>query len=188
MTTKEIAAWHGVSLGAVKYHVGNALQKLGFRDRRALRNWTGVPRDSALALFERTEEAMTKLAAIGQVSRKVRDIEQSKAWYGDKLGLTHLYTFGKLAFFDCNGTRLYLQQTDEPPQQESILYFRVPDIQAAFAELMARGVVFQAAPHLIHRHGDGTEEWMAFFDDPEGRPLAIMAQVAPRGSLLTPQP
>jgi methylmalonyl-CoA/ethylmalonyl-CoA epimerase len=29
---------------------------------------------------------------------------------------------------------------------------------------------------MIHRHADGTEEWMAFFKDPEGRPMAIMAQ------------
>jgi hypothetical protein len=30
---------------------------------------------------------------------------------------------------------------------------------------------------MIHRHADGTEEWMNFFEDNEGRPLAIMAQV-----------
>jgi len=32
---------------------------------------------------------------------------------------------------------------------------------------------------MIHRHDSDIEEWMAFFDDPDGRPLAIMAQVAP---------
>lgn len=45
------------------------------------------------------------------------------------------------------------------------------------ADLQARGVAFQGEPHLIHRHEDGTEEWMAFFHNNEGRPLAIMAQV-----------
>jgi methylmalonyl-CoA/ethylmalonyl-CoA epimerase len=30
---------------------------------------------------------------------------------------------------------------------------------------------------MIHKHVDGTEEWMAFFNDPEGRPLAIMSQL-----------
>jgi hypothetical protein len=30
---------------------------------------------------------------------------------------------------------------------------------------------------MIHRHADGTEEWLAFFKDPEGRPLAIMSEV-----------
>jgi hypothetical protein len=34
-----------------------------------------------------------------------------------------------------------------------------------------------ARGHLVHRHADGTEEWMAFLKDPEGRPLAIMSQV-----------
>ena len=32
---------------------------------------------------------------------------------------------------------------------------------------------------MIHRHADGTEEWMAFFNDLEGRPLAIMAEAKP---------
>jgi methylmalonyl-CoA/ethylmalonyl-CoA epimerase len=31
---------------------------------------------------------------------------------------------------------------------------------------------------MIHRHPDGTEEWLANFVDPDGRPLALMAQVA----------
>jgi predicted enzyme related to lactoylglutathione lyase len=61
------------------------------------------------------------------------------------------------------------------------LYFRVADIAAKHAELAARGVDFKGAPHMIHRHADGTEEWMAFFADPEGRPLALMSQVKPAG-------
>jgi hypothetical protein len=35
---------------------------------------------------------------------------------------------------------------------------------------------------MIHRHDDGTEEWMAFFNDNEGRPLAIMTQMRPAKS------
>jgi len=119
-----------------------------------------------------------KLAPLAQISRTVRDIKESEAWYGKTLGLTHLYTFGSLAFFDCNGTRLYLSAA-EKPGPESILYFRVEDIRSAYAALRARGVEFGDAPHMIHRHADGTEEWMAHFKDPEGRPLAIMSQVRP---------
>jgi catechol 2,3-dioxygenase-like lactoylglutathione lyase family enzyme len=118
------------------------------------------------------------LGPIGQISRTVKSIEQSLDWYGRVLGMKHLYTFGRLAFFDCGGTRLYLQQ-DEAPHPESVLYLRVPDIHAAHSELSARGVAFTDAPHMIHRHDDGLEEWMAFFDDLEGRPLAIMCQVRP---------
>ena len=62
----------------------------------------------------------------------------------------------------------------------------VPDIARAHEELQSRGVKFTHAPHMIHRHSDGTEEWMAFFEDPDGRPLAIMAQQSPAGGLRMP--
>ncbi len=48
-------------------------------------------------------------------------------------------------------------------------------------ELEGRGVTLKGAPQLIHRHGDGTEEWMAFFEDPDGNLLALMEQVKPGG-------
>ena len=116
------------------------------------------------------------LGRIGQISRSVRDIKQSEAWYGTVLGLPHLYTYGTLAFFDAGGTRLFLSQEAES-KNESILYFFVPDIAAAHGTLKGRGVEFTHPPHLIHKHPDGTEEWMAFFNDPEARPLALMSQV-----------
>ena len=118
------------------------------------------------------------LGTIGQISRSVKDIEQSRDWYGNLLGLKHLYTFDKLAFFDSGGTRLFLQQS-EAPGNESVLYFRVTDIHAAYDELTKRGLEFTHPPHLIHRHDSGMEEWMAFFKDLEGRPLAIMCQREP---------
>ena len=119
-----------------------------------------------------------ELGPIGQISRSVGDIEGAQHWYAQALGLRHLFTFGKLAFFDCGGTRLLLTQEAAPSAVESILYFRVDDIAQAHQTLKDKGVEFINAPHLIHRHADGTEEWMAFFKDPEGRPLAIMSRVA----------
>jgi methylmalonyl-CoA/ethylmalonyl-CoA epimerase len=120
-----------------------------------------------------------RLGTIGQISRSVRDIAEAERWYRDTLGLPHLYTYGKLAFFDCGGTRLYLSQESAAPGPESILYLKVTDIESACKTLQDRGVEFKNAPHLIFRHADGTEEWMAFFKDPEGRPLALMEQVVP---------
>jgi catechol 2,3-dioxygenase-like lactoylglutathione lyase family enzyme len=117
------------------------------------------------------------LGPVGQIARRVKDIDAARQWYGEVLGLKHLYSFGDLAFFDCGGTRLFLSQDAGAEQGESILYFRVPDIRSAHAALSTRGVEFLQSPHMIHRHEDGTEEWMAFFKDNDGRPLAIMAQV-----------
>ena len=121
------------------------------------------------------------MGPVGQIARKVKDIAAARQWYGAVLGLKHLYSFGDLAFFDCGGTRLFLSQDASAEQPESILYFRVPDIRAAHATLSARGIAFTHAPHMIHRHEDGTEEWMAFFTDNDGRPLAIMSQAAASG-------
>ena len=119
------------------------------------------------------------LGPIGQISREVRDIESAVTWYREVLGLPHLYTFGNLAFFDCHGVRLFLsagvKEGAEPG--DSILYFRTDNIEAAFNRLTERGVTFRGAPHLIHRHESGVEEWMAFFDDMDGKPLALMSQV-----------
>jgi catechol 2,3-dioxygenase-like lactoylglutathione lyase family enzyme len=120
----------------------------------------------------------TTLGPIGQISRSVTDIAAAAAWWRDILGMPHLYTFGNLAFFNCGGTRVMLSA--EPGQAHaSILYFRVPDIASSHADLSARGVAFLGAPQMIHRHADGLEEWMAFFSDNEGRPLAIMSQSRP---------
>ncbi len=188
MTNREIASSRGISRDAVKYHVANALTKLGLADRKALRQWFCAPRDSALHrnaggdggpldCEEKTVDVPLSLGPIGQISRTVRDIREAEAWYRGVLGLRHLYTFGKLAFFDLGGTRLFLTQESESASTESILYLLVPDIRKAHAELESRGVEFTGAPHMIHKHADGTEEWMAFFKDPEGRPLAIMSQV-----------
>jgi DNA-binding CsgD family transcriptional regulator/catechol 2,3-dioxygenase-like lactoylglutathione lyase family enzyme len=177
MSNREIATRRGVSLDAVKYHVANAVAKLGLANRQALRRWFRVPQTSALRLQERPVMTTTlTLGPLAQISRTVRDIKESEAWYGKTLGLPHLYSFGSLAFFDCGGTRLFLS-AQEKPGPESILYLRVADIRAAYDLLRSRGIEFADAPHLIHRHADGTEEWMAHFHDPEGRPLAIMSQV-----------
>jgi len=173
---REIAAGQGVSIDAVKYHVANALQKLGFPNRAALRQWNGVRRDSRLHAQEQVMDHDIRLGAIGQIARTVSDIAAARAWYREVLGLPHLYSFGDLAFFDCGGVRLFLSQ-GEKPAADSILYFQVDDVRTAHAALCARGVRFTHAPHLIHRHENGREEWMAFFDDNEGRPLAVMSQV-----------
>ena len=187
MSNARIAVLRGVSRDAVKFHVRNAVAKLGLRSRGELQRWSGVPKDSAA--FRRAtkrEIAMTtpelRLGPIGQVSRTVRDIDEACEWYGKVLGLKHLYTFGKLAFFDLGGTRLYLSAEGDAAGPESVLYLRVDDIGAAYSELGARGVEFKGAPHLIFRHADGLEEWMAFFKDPEGRLLALMSQVRPKSS------
>jgi hypothetical protein len=93
MTNRLIAQRQGRSLDAVKFHVANALQKLGFSSRAELRRWSGVRADSLLFHKEPSMNTAVSLGPIGQISRSVSDVEAAVRWYGEVLGLRHLYTF-----------------------------------------------------------------------------------------------
>jgi methylmalonyl-CoA/ethylmalonyl-CoA epimerase len=118
------------------------------------------------------------LAQLGQVAITVQDLERAVAFYRDKLGMRFLFQVPALAFFDCAGVRLMLS-TPEPGQAHSgnsILYFKVDDIDAAYGELAARGVSFVDQPHIIANMGT-YDLWMAFFRDSEHNLLGIMSEV-----------
>lgn len=179
LTNRQIADRRAISLDAVKYHVANIIGKLGLSRRAELRDWDGVAAVSALPREETMASDTFHLGAIGQISRNVSNLEKSLQWYTEKLGLNCLFSFDTVAFLDCNGTRLFLSQSETGSSPESILYFQVANIHGAKREMEARGIVFSHAPHMIYKHDDGTEEWMAFFCDPDDRPLAIITQSTP---------
>jgi methylmalonyl-CoA/ethylmalonyl-CoA epimerase len=114
------------------------------------------------------------LSSIGQIAINVRDLTRATDFYRDKLGLKFLFTTGNLAFFDCNGVRLMLDQI-EPPQA-SILYYKVENIQAEVNQLTERGVTFEQEPRMIARMPDH-ELWMAFFRDSENNLMALMSEL-----------
>lgn len=174
LSNGEIARRRRISLDAVKQHVASAVGKLGLPDRRALAAWSGAPRASRLARRGGEMAETPTVLGVGQIARTVTNLEASSAWYRDVLGLPPLYAFGTMAFFDCGGVRLMLSQ-QEAAAPESIVYLKVDDIQAAHRALEGRGADIIGAPHLIHTHADGTEEWMMFVRDPDGRPIGLMA-------------
>ena len=118
------------------------------------------------------------LSKIGQIAMNAQDLDRAIGFYRDALGLRFLFRAPpQLAFFDCDGIRLLL---DVPEDKEfahpgSVLYFTVDDINKTHESLVARGVAFRKAPHLIAKLPD-REVWMAFFDDTEGNTLALMSE------------
>ena len=121
-----------------------------------------------------------KLSAIGQVALQVDDLDAAAEFYGAKLGLPLVARFPGLAFLDCAGVRLMLSSLSEAASTgNSVLYFNVPEIKAAYETLRSRGVEFTHEPHVIHS-ADNYELWMAFFEDPDGNTMGIMDE---RGSL-----
>ena len=119
------------------------------------------------------------LAQIGQIAVPVSDVERAIAFYRDTLGMQFLFQAPPgLAFFDCAGVRLMLDAPAKAQAENhsSVIYYKVSDLQAAFETLSARGVSFEANPHLIAKLPDH-ELWMAFFRDPDGNLLALMSEV-----------
>jgi methylmalonyl-CoA/ethylmalonyl-CoA epimerase len=120
------------------------------------------------------------LAQIGQIAVPVSDIEQAITFYRDVLGMRFLFeaTPPGLGFFDVGGVRLMLDVPAKSDSQHcsSIIYYQVPDLEAAFATLSERGVRFETDPHLIAKLPDH-ELWMAFFRDPDDNVLALMTEV-----------
>ena len=181
LTRREIARRRGTSVDAVKYHLTNITGKLGVRGGGELRAWPGIPAGSPV--HRRSSNPMPtpiQVTKLGQVSLLCRDVGRTEAFYRDTLGLPHLFTFGDLAFFQAGETRIFARAVpDDEWRAGSILYLAVPDIHAAHDALVGNGVTVQAAPHRIHTHDDGTEEWMAFFEDPDRNTLAFMATASP---------
>lgn len=181
MTNRRIALQRGTTLDAVKFHIENIRAKLGLASRRAIRNWDGIPNHHPFGSKDMTSPtASVALGHIGQVSFTVKSLEPTMSFFRDTLGMTHLFTAGELAFFDCAGTRLMVDALPEAQGNgNSVLYFSVADIHGTVATLKSKRVNFEGEPHKIFTHPDGTEEWMAFFRGPESNMIALMSQVKP---------
>ena len=125
--------------------------------------------------------APLRLGPIAQVSLLVREVDAAVAFYRDVLGLPHLFTVGDLAFHDVHGVRLYLHRAAEGEWRPgSIVYFSVDDIWATEDGLRVAGARVTGAPHHVHTDAAGVEEWMMFFEDPDGNTLGAIARVVPR--------
>lgn len=115
--------------------------------------------------------------ALTQIARRVENLPRARAFFAI-LGVAELYAFPGLAFLSLGQTRLMLRETGKR-EAADILYLSTPDIASSHARLAGQGVRFTSAPHMIHRHPDGAEEWMAFFQDDEDRDLALHMIRAP---------
>ena len=115
---------------------------------------------------------------IGQISINVQDLQRATVFYRDVLGLPLLFTVPHLAFFDCGGVRLMLGRAETPQfdHPSSILYFRVPDLNAAYQQLVALGAKIFAPPRLIAPMPTH-DLWMAAFYDSEGNLHQLMSEV-----------
>jgi methylmalonyl-CoA/ethylmalonyl-CoA epimerase len=129
-----------------------------------------------------TSTSNAAISRVGQIAINVQDLDRATAFYRDTLALPFLFSTGAMAFFDCGGVRLMLARPENPTHDHpsSVLYFVVPDINAAHQRLLAGNVEFQDKPHFIAKM-PGHDLWMTFFHDSEQNLLSLMSEV-PRAS------
>ena len=119
------------------------------------------------------------ITKLGQIAINAHDVERAAAFYENVMGLKLLFKAPPgLAFFDCGGVRLMLSPPSKPEldHPSSILYFAVPDIQAAHAKMKSAGAKFEDEPHMIAKMPDH-DLWMTFFRDSENNLLGLMSEV-----------
>ncbi|SRR5947207_3096510 len=123
-------------------------------------------------------------ASVAQVLIPVEDFDRGTSFYRDVLGIPFLFAAPpQMAFFMCGSVRLLVgvMPAGQDAQRGSAIYFRVPDIQAVFSSLQAKGVQFMTNPHLVHRTPT-SELWLAEFRDPDGNQLALIEEVKVEGA------
>ncbi|HET6555464.1 MAG TPA: VOC family protein [Dyella sp.] len=115
---------------------------------------------------------------IGQIAITVSDVDTALSFYRDILELPFLFRPApNLAFLDANGVRLMLStpQGAGSVGGNSILYFRVDDIQESFAALLNRGAMGEHEPRATAELSDHTL-WLAFLRDPDGNLVGLMEE------------
>ncbi len=121
-----------------------------------------------------------KLSEIGQIAVTVSSIDKALPFYRDALGLTFLFSPAPdLAFLAAGAIRIMLStpQGAGAVGANSILYFKIADIAAAYAAIVYRGATGEQAPHLVAKLPDH-ELWMAFLRDPDGNMVGLMEEKA----------
>ena len=122
------------------------------------------------------------LDTIGQIALTVSSLDEARVFYRDVLGIQFLFDAGTMAFFQCGPVRLLIGTGEQGTGAGSgtVLYFRVPDIQAVHVALKDKGVAFLSDPHRVARMKDH-DLWLAEFKDPSGNTLALMSEIARSG-------
>lgn len=108
----------------------------------------------------------------------VTDLDRSKGFYGDTLGLKFLWENPASARFDCGGgSQLSIFRRGPSTADHTVAHFEVTDIEATVQDLEERGVTFldysegplQTTDHIAQL-GPARAAW---FHDPDGNTLGI---------------
>jgi predicted enzyme related to lactoylglutathione lyase len=132
----------------------------------------------ALPSAEESAAAAKRLSEIGQIAITVGDVAKALEFYRDALGLKFLFSAGpNLAFLAAGPVRimLTLPQGAGKVGSNSILYFRVEDIEVVHATIVERGAKNERSPQLAAKMPDH-DLWIGFLRDPEDNLIGLMEE------------
>lgn len=108
----------------------------------------------------------------------VNNIQQAKAFYGNKLGLTQVAENPRGITFETGGGNLFVYQSPSAgSSQASVATWELDEIDNLVQDLKAKGVVFETydMPDAIWENDIATmgEVKVAWFKDPDGNLFSI---------------
>lgn len=120
----------------------------------------------------------SKISAIGQIAITVSDVEKAVVFYRDVLELDFLFSPStELAFLQCGATRIMLSTPQGAGEigKNSILYFKVEQIEAFYNTVIENGAIPERAPQFAAPMPDH-ELWIGFIKDPDGNLIGLMEE------------
>lgn len=118
-----------------------------------------------------------KLTTIPYITLWATNFDEMVAFYRDQLELPVEFGDENFIQFATGGTKLYIHRLGQAPRLRGHtveIHFDVPDVDAAYQALLARGVEFEEAP--------ANRPWgtrMASMRDPEGFAIEIVGPLDP---------
>jgi len=115
---------------------------------------------------------------VGHVILRVRDLDESVAFYRDRVGLELVSQAGAFAFFDGGSIRVALNAKPDQQRDGSLteIALEVDDVNEAFDELTDRGVSFEVELRPVMEQ-DGKSLLAAHFFDPDGHAWSVTGWV-----------
>jgi predicted enzyme related to lactoylglutathione lyase len=119
-----------------------------------------------------------KVSDIGQIAITVSDVSQALVFYRDVLGLEFLFSPAPtLAFLRAGSVRIMLStpQGAGAVGANSVLYFKVNEIENVFAAIVERGAQVERPPQLAAQMPDHAL-WIGFIRDQDGNLVGLMEE------------
>jgi catechol 2,3-dioxygenase-like lactoylglutathione lyase family enzyme len=135
----------------------------------------------------RGQETVTRSRSVApglvanRVILRVTDLQQSVAFFRDRVGLPLQSTFDEFAQLDGGGgVTLMLQKVTRKSSDPSTglsalteIVLESPDILASYEAMKGRGVIFRFAPRVATTDGKTRDFYVTDFRDPDGHVLSI---------------